>query len=577
MNIFNQLKQDIIQAGQKISTDHTLLALTNIEIPKDHLNGDLSTNIAMIIAAKEGINPREVAIKFKELMSNIPYIAHLEIAGPGFINFTIKADRWHNCIQQILSDDEEFISIKISEGEKVNIEFVSANPTGPLHIGHARGAVYGDALACLLDKCGYKVTKEYYVNDAGSQIDILIQTAILRYKQALTGEEILIPAGLYPGEYLIPVGIKLAEEFGDKLLTLADSECNNIVKQFVVTAMLAIIANDLHALKVEHDIFFSEQSLHDHDLISTTVNSLRKTGLVYEGVIPPPKGKIDPNWQERTQLLFKSTMFGDDQDRPLQKSDGSWSYFAADLAYAQDKIRRGFTNLIYILGADHSGYVARIKATIQAVGEGKIKHDIKICQLVNFVENNVPIKMSKRKGSFTTVKDVIEEVDVDIIRFIMLTRKNDAILDFDLAKVKEQSKENPVFYVQYAHVRIVSILANGAEHTPQAYEKFINKQFDLSLLASEEEIGLIKLLASWPKILEGAAKHFEPHRIAFYLLNVAARFHALWNLGKENNDYRFVLEGDIELTATRLALVKAIQKIIVNGLEIIGIQPMDKM
>lgn len=577
MNIFNQLKLDLIEATCKISSDSSVSSMANIEVPSDHSHGDFSSNIAMIIASKEGLNPKSVALRFRESMLHIPYITHIDVAGPGFINFTVKTSIWHDSIQKILSDDPEFTTVDIGESEKVNIEFVSANPTGPLHIGHARGAVYGDVLSRLLHKCGYEVTKEYYVNDAGSQIDVLVQTTILRYKQALTNEEILIPDGLYPGEYLIPVGINLAKEFGDKLLKLNENERNEIIRKFVIKSMLEIIKDDLKSLGVEHDEFLSEQYLHDENLIESAIIDLQNKGLVYEGKIPPPKGKTDADWQDREQLLFRSTMFDDDQDRPLQKPDGRWTYFASDIAYAKNKIQRGFKHLVYILGADHGGYVERMKATIKSVSNGDVKCDIKICQLVNFVENDVPIKMSKRSGNFTTVKDVIEEVGVDVIRFIMLTRKNDSMLDFDLIKVKEQSRENPVFYVQYAYVRTVSILAHGYEHCNLAYTKFINNKFDPSLLASEEEIMLIKLLVSWPRIVEVSAKNFEPHRIAFYLLSIAEKFHAIWNLGKVNNYYRFVIDNNIELTAARLALAKAMQKVIVSGFEIIGVTPMEKM
>ena len=576
MNIFNLLKTEIVNVGEKITKNLELLKTANIEIPKNTLNGDLSTNIAMIIAAKENKNPREIALEFKKLLSSIPFIAHIEIAGSGFINFTIKASEWQKSICSILDDTENFSESEIGKDIKVNIEYVSANPTGPMHIGHARGAVYGDALALLLKKCGYQVTKEYYINDAGSQIDDLTKTVFLRYKEAL-GEEVTIPSGLYPGKYLIPVGQALATIYGDDLLTMPLVQSHQIIKEFAVKQMLDIIKNDLKNLGIEHDFFFSEQSLHSSNKIEQVVEILKANEMIYEGVLPPPKGKIDNDWIEKKQMLFRSSNFGDDQDRPIQKSDGSWSYLAADFAYAKDKIDRGYNNLIYILGADHSGYVKRIEAVINSLSQNKVKTDIKICQLVNFVEDGIPIKMSKRSGNFTTVEDVTNEVGKDIIRFMMLTRKNDAVLDFDLAKVKELSKENPVFYVQYAHVRTISILTNCEENAPLAYKIFLDKKYDLSLLSSEEEIQLIKLLASWPKLIEGAAKSFEPHRIAFYLQSVAARFHSLWNLGRENNDYRFIIEDDIELTAARLALAKAINKIIVSGFEIIGITPLDKM
>jgi arginyl-tRNA synthetase len=576
MNIFNRLRDDIIAAGKHIEPDMETLSLANIEIPKDLLNGDLSTNIAMIIAAKKAVNPREIAIKFKELLSSVPYIANIEIAAAGFINFTIKADSWQDCIREILLS-EDFGKINIGKGEKVNIEYVSANPTGPMHIGHARGAVYGDALARLLDKCGYQITKEYYVNDAGNQIDDLIAASMLRYQEVLTGEKAIIPENLYPGQYLIEVAQKIANKFGDSLMKMPKADACNTIKDFVVNEMLNIIKKDLHDLDIEHEVFFSEASLHKSGKVDEVIDTLTKMGLIYEGQLPQPKGKKSDDWNTRTQKLFKSSAFGDNQDRPIQKSDGTWSYLASDLAYAKDKIDRGFNNLIYVLGADHSGYVKRIEAIVKALSNNKVKVNVKICQLVNFVENGVPMKMSKRSGHFTTVRDVISAVDKGIIRFMMLTRKNDVILDFDLEKVKEQSKDNPIFYVQYALVRTYSIIANCRESIADAYNKFMLNEYDLSLLSSEEEIHLIKLLASWHKVLEGAAKHYEPHRIAFYLLSLAAKFHSLWNFGKENNDYRFLIEDNIELTAARLALVQSIQKIIKSGFDIIGIEALTKM
>lgn len=577
MNIFNKLREDIISAAKQICDNEDVLKLAVIEIPKDNLNGDLSSNIAMIIAAKQNIKPKELAIRFKELLTPLPYIASIEIAGPGFINFTIKAYMWHNSINDILMDKEDFFKINFGNNQKVNIEYVSANPTGPMHIGHARGAVYGDALAKVLDSTGYIVTKEYYLNDAGSQVDDLASSVILRYKQALTKEESVIPEGFYPGEYLVDIGQKLVEKFGDKLLTMTDRQRHELVKDFAVEEMLAIIKQDLKELDIEHEVFFSEKLLHDSGKIDEVVQMLTKMGLIYEGQLSPPKGKIDESWDSKTQKLFKSTAFGDNQDRPIEKSDGSWSYFASDLAYAKDKIDRGFDHLVYILGADHCGYVKRIEAIVKAFGGEKVKVDVKICQLVNFVENGIAIKMSKRSGNFTSVRDVTNEVGKDIIRFIMLTRKNDIALDFDLVKVKEQSKDNPVFYVQYAHVRTISILEKSKESMPKAYGKFLENEYDLSLLSSEEEIEIIKLLASWSKVLEISAKYFEPHRVAFYLINLASKFHALWNFGKENNDYRFLIEDNIELTTARLALAKSIQKIIKVGFDVIGVTPMNKM
>ncbi|ACP53064.1 MAG: arginine--tRNA ligase [Rickettsia africae] len=576
MNIFNQLKQDIIVASRQLYNNQEIANTATIEIPKDSFNGDLSSNIAMIIAAKESIAPREVALKFKEVLITLPYIASIEIAGPGFINFTIKADSWQASIKDILQHEEKFFEIDIDKSKNINIEYVSANPTGPMHIGHARGAIYGDVLARILQKVSYSVTKEYYVNDAGSQINDLVSTVLLRYKEAL-GEQITIPAGLYPGEYLIPLGQILAKEYGNKLLTMNYAERFKIIKSFAVEKMLDLNRKDLADLGIKHDIFFSEQSLHDKGEIEETVKLLERMGLIYEGTLPAPKGKIHEEWDNRVQKLFKSTKYGDSQDRPIEKADGSWSYFASDLAYAKDKIERGANHLIYVLGADHSGYVKRIEAIVKALGKEQVKVDVKICQLVNFVENGVPVKMSKRLGSFASVQDVNHEVGKDIIRFMMLTRQNDKPLDFDLVKVKEQSRENPIFYVQYAHVRTISILSKAKELMPESYNNFESGKYDLSLLSSEEEIEIIKLLASWTKTLEASAKYFEPHRIAFYLINLASKFHSMWNFGKENSDYRFVIESNKELTLARLALASAIQKVIASGLEVIGVEPMNKM
>ncbi|ADE29577.1 arginine--tRNA ligase [Rickettsia prowazekii] len=576
MNIFNQLKQDIIAASQKLYNNKEIANTATIETPKDSFNGDLSSNIAMIIASKESIAPREVALKFKEVLVTLPYIASIEIAGPGFINFTIKAESWQAAIKDILQHEEKFFEIDIDKNSNINIEYVSANPTGPMHIGHARGAVYGDVLARILQKVGYSVTKEYYVNDAGSQINDLVSTVLLRYKEAL-GEPITIPVGLYPGEYLIPLGEILSKEYGNKLLTMNDVERFKIIKSFAVEKMLDLNRKDLADLGIKHDVFFSEQSLYDKGEIEKTVKLLERMGLIYEGTLPAPKGKVHEDWEYRVQKLFKSTNYGDSQDRPIEKADGSWSYFASDLAYAKDKIDRGANHLIYVLGADHSGYVKRIEAIVKALGQEKVKVDVKICQLVNFVENGVPIKMSKRLGSFASVQDVNKEVGKDIIRFMMLTRQNDKPLDFDLVKVKEQSRENPIFYVQYAHVRTKSILSKARELMPEAYNSFKEGKYNLSLLSSEEEIEIIKLLAAWTKTLEASVKYFEPHRIAFYLINLASKFHSMWNFGKENSDYRFIIENNKELTLARLALASVIQKIIASGLEVIGVEPMVTM
>ena len=531
----------------------------------------------MVLATKVQKNPREIAMALKEELSKNSYIAHIEIAGPGFINFTIQSSIWQQNLCAILEEGYKYGFSNIGKNKRVNVEYVSANPTGPMHIGHARGAVYGDVLANLLSACGYDVTKEYYINDAGSQIDSLVRSALLRYKEVALKQTLEISEGLYPGKYLIPVGEKLYSEHGDRLLSIPELDALKLIRRFVIDEMMNIIRSDLKNMGIEHNVFFSEQTLHDDKSIDVAVNKLRAKNLVYNGILPAPKGKVQEDWVAKEQLLFKSTEFGDDQDRPIQKNDGSWAYLAADIAYAEDKIKRGFEQIMVVLGVDHGGYVKRMEAIVKSLSDNKVGIDIKLCQLVNYVENGDLVKMSKRAGTFTTVRDVVNEVGKDIIRFIMLTRKNDMGLDFDLVKVKEQSKDNPVFYVNYAYVRALSIVKNALETAHAASEIFKNKTFNPSLLASEEEIQLMKLLASWPRTLEGAAVHFEPHRIAFYLQNLSSAFHSLWNLGKENNDYRFVIEKNPELTAARIALATCVKNVIHAGLDVIGVVPADKM
>ncbi|MES2214518.1 MAG: arginine--tRNA ligase [Pseudomonadota bacterium] len=577
MNIFNLLKQDVLNAASKLTQNAAELANIVIEMPRDSLNGDLSTNAAMLLASSLKRPPRDIAMELKEALQTLPYIAHIEIAGPGFINFIIHAAFWQKTLSNILTQGLSYGTSNVGNGKKINVEYVSANPTGPMHIGHARGAVYGDALARLLIKCGFDVTKEYYINDAGAQITVLAESAFLRYQEYCTGEKAHIPEGMYPGEYLCLVGENLAEKYGKQLLGMKAEEYLPLIRPFAVEEMLELIKRDLLQLGIEHDVFTSEQKLHDEGKIEKAIATVEDLGLLYEGTLPIPKGKAQDNWEERSQLLFKSTAYGDDQDRALKKADGSWTYLAGDLAYTADKIERGFDSLILVLGADHGGYVKRMEAITKALSGGKVESDIKICQMVNYVENGSPVKMSKRAGSFSTVRDVVLEVGGDIIRFMMLTRKNDAVLDFDLVKVKEQSKDNPVFYVQYAYVRSKSILANAKEKLPESSKMLDENNIDLTLLSSEEEIRLIKLLAAWPKIVELAAIHFEPHRIALYLQSVASTFHSLWNLGKENNDYRFVIEDNKDLTAARLALVSAMGYVIHSGFDIIGIEVLEKM
>ncbi|MCC2646332.1 MAG: arginine--tRNA ligase [Rickettsiaceae bacterium] len=577
MEIYSKLKTAIIECINKLySSDEVDIKSLTVESPKDPLHGDLATNAAMILGGQLKKSPRDIAAALKIALSEIDYISHVEIAGPGFINFTLKPIIWQDSLKDILRNGVSYGDSKIGNKIKVNVEFVSANPTGPMHIGHARGAVYGDALARLLQKAGFEVVKEYYMNDYGGQIDVLAKSAYIRYLEFAKNEQIEIPAGLYPGDYLIPVGEALYKEYGKNFIDAQEEEYLLLIKQFAIEKMMELIKQDLEDLGIKHDVFFSEKTLHDSGNIDKAVDELKAKDLVYKGMLEAPKGKLPDDWEEREQLLFKSTIYGDDQDRPLQKSNGQWTYFAADVAYTRDKLERGFESLILVLGADHGGYVKRLEAIAKAF-DPNVKLEVKIGQLVNFIKDGEPVKMSKRAGTFTTVRDVINEVGKDIIRFIMLTRKNDAVMDFDLDKVKEQSKDNPVFYVQYAHVRTKSILENAKNQLEEAYLKFYKGNYDLTLLESEEEMHLIKTLASWPKTIESAAIQAEPHRIAFYLQNLASEFHSLWNLGKEKEFYRFIIVDNIELTTARLALAKAIQIVISSGLEVLGVKALDRM
>ncbi len=581
-NIYLWLKNEVSKASSSIfKVLNEELDLISIEIPKNKSHGDLSTNAAMLIGRSLKLDPREVATKLIEKLKKINYIKSIDLAGPAFINFTFTNEFWHNVLNNILIKGETYGACNISNSEKVNIEFVSANPTGPMHIGHARGAIYGDVLARIMKFAGFNITKEYYVNDAGGQIQILTKSAHLRYLESL-GEKITIPEGYYPGEYLKVVGKSIREKYGEKF-RLLEGAIYNEFSRIVIDEMLGLIKADLAELKIHHDIFFSEASLYKQDVkgeryIDTSMKILESRGFIYNGKLPNPKGEEDPEWDEREdQLLFKATNFGDDQDRSLTKSDGGWTYFAGDIAYAKNKIDRGFTHNIIILGADHAGYVKRLKAVYKAISSDVARADIILSQMVNFIEDGKPIKMSKRAGNFTTVADVIREVGSDILRFIMLTRKNDIILDFDLDLVKTQSKENPVFYVQYSQVRAASVINNAKENCPEAYEIFFNNKYDLSKLVADVEIELIKKLAFWTKTVISSVETMEVHKIAYYLQDLAASFHSLWNLGKEYPDYRFVMQENPELSASRLALVSAIASVIRIGLKLIGVKPVDKM
>ncbi len=580
-NIYFWLRGKVISAAQTLTSDTIDFDQIVIETPKEKSHGDLSTNIAMIIAKSLKISPREVALKIKEQLESSSEFEAIDVAGPGFINFKFNNNFWHKVFKHIISLKEDFGRATTGSNEKINIEFVSANPTGPMHIGHARGAIYGDALARIMAFTGYEVTREYYVNDAGSQIDTLVKSAHLRYKEAF-GENITIPEGYYPGEYLKIIGEKLKEQFGEKFKNIEDLSLYNEFRKIVVGEMLALIKQDLLDMKVKHDYFFFESKMHGSlsggkDLITETIDILEKYGLVYKGKLPLPKGEVPEDWEDREQLLFKSTDYGDDQDRSLTKTDGSWTYFAGDVAYAKNKIDRGFNKNIIILGADHCGYVRRLQAVYDALSKGLSKAQILLCQMVNFVENGKPVKMSKRAGNFTTVADVLKEVDPDVLRFIMLTRKNDVILDFDLELTKTQSKENPVFYVQYARVRALSIIENAKNHFPDIYKIFEEAKYDVEELKAEPEIALIKLMSAWPKMVLSAANSAEVHRIAYYLQELASNFHAFWNLGKEYPDYRFIIPENQKLSSARLILVYSVANIIGIGLNLLGVKPLNKM
>jgi arginyl-tRNA synthetase len=578
MNAFAYFRQLIIAEIEALSAAGELppgldMARVAVEPPREASHGDIATNAAMVLAKPAGIAPRLLAEKLAARFGRLADVDGVEIAGPGFINLRIADRFWQARIGDILAAGADYGTSDVGGGRAVNVEYVSANPTGPLHLAHARGAVVGDALASLLAKVGYKVTREYYINDAGAQVDVLARSAHLRYREAL-GETIAqIPEGLYPGEYLKEVGQALAARDGDKWLGRPEADWLAPVRQFTIERMMEGIRADLALLGVDQEVFSSERALVDSGGVDRALTTLDERGLLYVGVLEPPKGKAPEDWEPRPQTLFRATSFGDDVDRPLKKSDGSWTYFAADIAYHYDKFRRGTPTMIDIWGADHAGYIKRMQAAVTAITGGEGALDVKICQLVRLLREGQPVKMSKRAGTFVTLREVVEEVGKGVVRFIMLTRKNDAPLDFDLAKVTEQSRDNPVFYVQYAHARARSVLRNAAAEMPG----IDSVAPDLHRLTDSGELALIKLMAGWPRILESAAEAHEPHRIAFYLYDVAAAFHALWNRGKEEAGLRFLVAEDQALTAARLAMVRAMALTIASGLGIFGVEPVEEM
>ena len=580
MNIFFEFQAHVLKAVEALQAEGVLpagLDVTKItsEPPRDSSHGDISTNAAMVLAKPAGTSPPAIAGKLIPKLLKNKDVVSANIAGPGFINVTLNSEVWPRVLKSALTLKDQFGHSTMGQGLKVNVEYVSANPTGPLHVGHCRGAVFGDALAALLAATGFNVTKEYYINDAGAQVDVLARSAYLRYLEALGDDIGDIPAGLYPGEYLKPVGQALAKEFDRSLVGKSESEWIETVRAKSIEMMMDMIRSDLAALNIRHDVFFSERSLHESGSIVSAIENLKQQGHIYFGKLDKPKGEVPEGWEDREQTLFRATAFGDDVDRPLMKSDGSYTYFASDVAYSYDKITRGFAELVYVLGADHAGYVKRLHAVAAALrGERKVEVIVRLCQLVKLFRNGEPVRMSKRAGEFVTLRDVVDEVGPDVVRFMMLMRKNEAPLDFDFAKVTEQSKDNPVFYVQYAHARICSVLRKARE---QGISLDDPCAADFTLLTDENEKGLIRRIAAFPRLLEAAAAAHEPHRISFYLHELAGEFHALWNKGKEAPQLRFIVEGDNRTTMTRLAFLAAIRYCLANGLGILGLTPAEDM
>jgi len=550
-----------------------------VEPPRDPAHGDMATNAAMVLAKRAGKAPREIAQFLADRLAVREGIAAVDVAGPGFINMRLEAAYWQTALARITVSGERYGAFDVGRGKNVNVEFVSANPTGPLHVGHGRGTVFGDVLAALLERAGYAVTREYYVNDAGAQVDNLARSVHQRYLEAL-GRKLEADAfeDGYPGDYLVPVGAALAQQHGEKFADAPESAWFETFRDFAVESMLSLIRGDLDALGVRHDLFSSEKKLVDDGQVQDTFTDLEARDLIYEGVLEAPKGKPPPeDWEPRPQHLFRATKFGDEVDRPLKKSDGSWTYFATDIAYHRDKIRRGFDDMIDVWGADHGGYVKRMKAAVSAVSSDTAELDVKLCQMVKLTKGGKPVTMSKRSGQFVTLRDVVDQVGKDVVRFMMLTRKNDAPLEFDLARALEQSKDNPVFYVQYAHARIRSVQRRAAAEMPEVLGSATAADADLSVLTDAAELDLIKCLCGWPRVVDSAVLSHEPHRLAFYLQELAAAFHLLWNKGNEDRGLRFIIAEDSRVTAARLILIGAVAQVISLGLGIFAVQPVEEM
>ena len=587
MNIFAEVDDKIrtalaaMRAAEQLPAE---LDLAGIEVqePRDPSHGDVAANAALVLAKRAGRKPREIADALAQRLAADPDIASVDVAGPGSLNIRLVDTVWSRIIADVIAAGTDAGKLTIGEGRRVQIEYVSANPTGPMHVGHCRGAVVGDALANLLAFAGFEVTKEYVINDAGAQIDVLARSVELRYREPL-GENIgEIPQGLYPADYLVPVGRALAHKFGDKLKSMADDERMALLRDNAIDAMMVLIKEDLELLNVHHDVFFSERTLHTKrsgkSRIDLMLEEMREAGYVYDGRLPPPKGEVPEDWEDREQTLFRSTEVGDDMDRPLVKSDGSYTYFAADVAYFKDKFDRGFERMVFVLGADHGGYVKRLKAVAKAVAGDKAELDVLLTQLVKLYRNGEPVRMSKRAGDFITLREVVEEVGRDAVRFMMLYRKPAAPLEFDFAKVTEQSKDNPVFYVQYAHARCFSVLRQAKTEMPDLdLGTQSMASADLAVLTDESELGLIRKMAEFPRMIEQASNADEPHRVAFYLHELASDLHSHWNRGKEMPELRFINPKSAKVTLARMALLQALSNILASGLTIIGASAPEEM
>ncbi|OYX20649.1 MAG: arginine--tRNA ligase [Rhodobacterales bacterium 32-66-9] len=579
MNLFADIRALVVAELEGMMASGDLpggldLGAVAVEPPRDAGHGEMATNAAMVLAKPAGMQPRAIADALALRLMADPRVAGADVAGPGFLNLRLKPVAWQGLLRDVLVQGAGYGRSSLGAGRRVNVEFVSANPTGPMHVAHARGAVVGDALAALLDFAGYAVTREYYINDGGGQVDVLARSAYERYREA-NGLSPEIAEGLYPGDYLIPVGEALKEMHGDRLLDRPESEWLAEVRVFATDMMMTMIRHDLAALGVTMDVYSSEKALYGTGQIEAAIERLRGLGLIYTGTLEPPKGKAPEDWEPREQTLFRSTAFGDDQDRPVQKSDGSWTYFAPDIAYHFNKVQRGFDELINIFGADHSGYVKRLRAVVSALSENRVSLDIKLIQLVKLLKGGQIVKMSKRAGTFVTLRDLIEEVGPDVVRFVMLTRKNDVALDFDFDKVTEQSKDNPVFYVQYANARVNSILRKARDAGLDVSDASLSAA-QLAHLGHEAELAVIRKLGEWPRLVEIAAKGHEPHRVAFYLYELASDFHGLWNKGNDDDSLRFI-QGDTAKSLAKIALARAVGVVICAGLGILGVTPVEEM